>query len=168
MWNKLDDLAASGYAYALGLTDGWAPVQVDAACGVVALMLALITAICVLHYKDGKRAKGPKMSKGQKRMVLELHRRVADQIVEVLEDARYKGKVPSSQIDRIYKNLAKSLNLFDLVPRHIPDRTPRPADLKEAIKARLGNGVYKDKDVIVDGDDGGMGRLISSARPLPM
>ena len=75
----------------------------------------------------------------KKRRKLYVAGRVSDGIVASLENMEFLGDLTRREVNFWYARLAHSAGLLDLYPRRIS--TPPPAaELKEAIKDRLGNG----------------------------
>lgn len=81
-----------------------------------------------------KGRKGKKMGKRSRH----LETLIADIIVDAVEDLRYRDKITKKEKFRLYRRLAKALDIPDLAPYH-------PAKVKHDVKHRLGNGVYKTK-----------------------
>jgi hypothetical protein len=113
----------------------------------IALVMSFLLGFVFRDGFGGNERRTGEMSRKQKVFVRELCLRLSDEIVEILEDARCKGQVPGAELAKRYKALANALNLWDLVPKHVPDKTPHPEDLKEAIRKRLRKDTDNDPDI---------------------
>lgn len=101
-----------------------------------AIGLALVVAVLyfvVFVRKWPVLRETPKMSAHERR----LNETAADAITDGLENAVYEGRLTRKEVKRIYKKLADTLSLADLLPRK------NVRELKHEIKGRLMNGHAK-------------------------
>lgn len=85
------------------------------------------------------------------RMVLrERDKKIHDLLVQIINDglfeAEVRGEISAQEMNRLYQEISDKLDLADLVPKK-----RRAQIVKTQIKARLANGIYKEKPNVPGG-----------------